>query len=257
MFIFKDNFLGKGFSQESKLLLTLHAGDESSISESGRHPGEGNGILAWGIPWTEEPGRLQSMGSPRVRHDWATKQQLHSFRILSAQRLCCSIQFILLILQFCVSPLWSFMEAEAFLILHSTENPMSVSWATGSKEDSVSPGTGLEPTSLWDWPASCGFSRPQHLGPQQATLKQSSGTSRSQDNSSLPPLATALSNSVKLWAMLCRATQDGQDMVESSDNTLSTGEGNGKPLQYSCLENPINSIKRQKDRTLKMNSPGW
>ena len=33
--------------------------------------------------------------------------------------------------------------------------------------------------------------------------------------------------------------------------TWSTGEGNGKPLQYSCLENPVNSIKRQKERTLK------
>ena len=31
----------------------------------------------------------------------------------------------------------------------------------------------------------------------------------------------------------------------------STGEGNDKPLQYSCLENPMNSMKRQKDRTLK------
>ena len=51
--------------------------------------------------------------------------------------------------------------------------------------------------------------------------------------------------------MLCRATQDGQVMVESSDKTWSTGEGNGKPLQYSCLENPMNSMKRQKDRTLK------
>ena len=40
-------------------------------------------------------------------------------------------------------------------------------------------------------------------------------------------------------------------MVESSDKTWSTGEGNGKPLQYSCLENPVNSMKRQKDRTLK------
>ena len=40
-------------------------------------------------------------------------------------------------------------------------------------------------------------------------------------------------------------------MVESSDKTWSTGEGNGKPLQYSCLENPRNSMKRQKDRTLK------
>ena len=56
--------------------------------------------------------------------------------------------------------------------------------------------------------------------------------------------------------MLCRATQDGQVMVESSDKTWSTGEGNGKPLQYSCLENPMNSIKRQKDRTLKDELPG-
>ena len=37
-------------------------------------------------------------------------------------------------------------------------------------------------------------------------------------------------------------------MVEGSDKT---GEGNGKPLQYSCLENPMNSMKRQKDMTLK------
>ena len=40
-------------------------------------------------------------------------------------------------------------------------------------------------------------------------------------------------------------------MVESSDKIRSTGEGKGKPLQYSCLENPMNSMKRQKDRTLK------
>ena len=52
-----------------------------------------------------------------------------------------------------------------------------------------------------------------------------------------------------------RATQDGQDIVESSDKTQSTGEGNGKPFQYSCLENPINSMKRQKDMTLKDELP--
>ena len=52
--------------------------------------------------------------------------------------------------------------------------------------------------------------------------------------------ATALSNSKKPWAMPWRATQDGQVMVESSDKT-STGEGNGKPLQYSCLEKPMSS----------------
>ena len=51
--------------------------------------------------------------------------------------------------------------------------------------------------------------------------------------------------------MLCRATQDRRVMVESSDKLWSTGEGNGKPLQYSCLENPVNSIKRQNDRILK------
>ena len=37
----------------------------------------------------------------------------------------------------------------------------------------------------------------------------------------------------------------------------STGERNGKPLQYSCLENPMNSMKREKDRILKEESPGW
>ena len=57
--------------------------------------------------------------------------------------------------------------------------------------------------------------------------------------------STVLSNSLKLWAVPCRATQEGQVMVESSDKTWSTGEGNDKALQYSCLENPMNSMKRQ------------
>ena len=43
--------------------------------------------------------------------------------------------------------------------------------------------------------------------------------------------------------MVCRATQDGWGMVESSDRMWSTGEGNSKPLQYSCLENPMNRLK--------------
>ena len=55
--------------------------------------------------------------------------------------------------------------------------------------------------------------------------------------------------------MPCGATQDGQVTVERSDRMWSTGEGNGKPLQYSCLENPMNSMKRQKDRTLKNELP--
>ena len=47
------------------------------------------------------------------------------------------------------------------------------------------------------------------------------------------------------------ATQDGRVMEERSDRMWSTGEGNGKPLQYSCLENPMNSMKRQNDTILK------
>ena len=53
----------------------------------------------------------------------------------------------------------------------------------------------------------------------------------------------------------CKATQDRPVSVESSDKTWSTGEGNGKQLQYSCLENPMNSMKRQKDTTLKDELP--
>ena len=52
-----------------------------------------------------------------------------------------------------------------------------------------------------------------------------------------------------------RATQDGRVMVERSDRMWSTGEGNGKPLQYSCLENLMNSRKRQNDRILKEELP--
>ena len=51
--------------------------------------------------------------------------------------------------------------------------------------------------------------------------------------------------------MPCGATQDGQVMAERSDRMWSIGEGNGKSLQYSCLENAMNSMKRQNDRILK------
>ena len=47
--------------------------------------------------------------------------------------------------------------------------------------------------------------------------------------------------------MLCRATQDKRVMVETSDKMWSTGGGNGKPLQYSCCENSMSIMKRQKD----------
>ena len=55
--------------------------------------------------------------------------------------------------------------------------------------------------------------------------------------------------------MPCGDTQEGQVIVERSDRMWSAGEGNGKPLQYSCLENPMNSRKRQKDRILKGELP--
>ena len=63
-----------------------------------------------------------------------------------------------------------------------------------------------------------------------------------------------MSNSVKL-NHACGAIQDGRVMVERSDRMWSTGEGNGKPLQYSCLENPMNSMKRQNDRISKEELP--
>ena len=65
---------------------------------------------------------------------------------------------------------------------------------------------------------------------------------------------TALSNSMRL-SHARGATQDGWVMVERSDRLWSTEEGNGKPLQYSSLENPMNSMKRQSDRILKEELP--
>jgi len=62
-------FLGGSDGKES----TCNVGDLGSIPGLGRSPGEGNGnhssILAWRIPWTKEPGGLQSMGSQRVGHN--------------------------------------------------------------------------------------------------------------------------------------------------------------------------------------------
>ena len=69
-----------------------------------------------------------------------------------------------------------------------------------------------------------------------------------------PWATTALPHSMKL-SHARGATPDGRVMVEISDRMLSTGEGNGKPLQYSCLENPMNSMKRQNDRILKEKLP--
>ena len=64
----------------------------------------------------------------------------------------------------------------------------------------------------------------------------------------------ALSNSMKL-SHARGAIQDRRVMGEKSDRMWSTGEGNGKPLQYSCLENSMNSMERQNDRILKEELP--
>ena len=56
-----------------------------------------------------------------------------------------------------------------------------------------------------------------------------------------------LCNSVKLWAVTCRANQDGRNIVKSSNKMWSTGEGNSNPLQTSCLENPMDNMRMQKD----------
>ena len=63
-----------------------------------------------------------------------------------------------------------------------------------------------------------------------------------------------MSNSRKL-SHACGATKDGRVMVERSDRMWSTGEGTGKPLQYSCLEKPMNSMQKQNDRILKEELP--
>ena len=91
-------------------------------------------------------------------------------------------------------------------------------------------------------------------GHQRADTLKAYSQKSSQSNNTR---TTALSISMKL-SHAHGATQDGWVMVEKSDRTWSTGEGNGKPLQYSCLENPMKSRKRQNDRIgyQKRNSPG-
>ena len=88
-----------------------------------------------------------------------------------------------------------------------------------------------------------GYQRADTLKPYSQKTTQSNHTR-----------TTALSNSMKL-SHARGATQDGRVTVERSDRMWSTGEGNGKPLQYSCHENPRTVMKRQKDRTLKDELP--
>ena len=88
-----------------------------------------------------------------------------------------------------------------------------------------------------------GNQRTDTLKPESQKITQSTHTR-----------TTALYNSMKL-SYASEATQAWQVMVERSDRMWSTGEGNGKPLQYSCLENPMKSMKRQNDRILKEELP--
>ena len=95
------------------------------------------------------------------------------------------------------------------------------------------------------------FHKPLILLHQRAnTLKPYSQKTSQSDHTR----TTALSKSMKL-SHDRGATQDGWVMVERSDRMWFTGEGNGKPLQYSYLENPMNSMKRQNDRILKEELP--
>ena len=68
-------------------------------------------------------------------------------------------------------------------------------------------------------------------------------------------LNEVLCESIKPRVMSWRATQNGQVIVESSDKRWSTGEDNGKPLQYSSFGDPMRSMKRQKDMILEDEPP--
>ena len=93
------------------------------------------------------------------------------------------------------------------------------------------------------WSVARGHQRADTLKPYSQKTSQSNHTR-----------TTALSNLMKP-SHACGATQDGQVMAERSDRMWSTGEGTGKPLQYSCLENPMNSMKWQYDRIPKEERP--
>ena len=88
-------------------------------------------------------------------------------------------------------------------------------------------------------------------GHQSADTLNPYSQKTSQSNHTRTP---ALSNSMKP-GHAHGATQDRRVLVEMSDRMWSTREGNGKPLQYSCIENPMNSMKRQNDRILKEELP--
>ena len=110
-------------------------------------------------------------------------------------------------------------------------------------------------TAVYQAPPYMGFSRQKYWSgvplPSPPSEHRQNENHNHRKLSKLTTWTTALSNSMKLLAMPCRATKDRRVMVESSDKMWPTREGNGKPLQYSCFENLMNSMKRQKDMTLK------
>ena len=107
-------------------------------------------------------------------------------------------------------------------------------WPCPSKQDPVSPSV-----SLSHQEASISLYLPPSEG-------RETGNNNHRKLTNLTTWTKTLSKPMKLWVMPCRDNQDRWDMVESSDKTWSTGEGNGKPLQYSCLENTMNSMKAKR-----------
>ena len=141
---------------------------------------------------------------------------------------CCSVQSLSRV-QLFATP-WTAAHQASLSITSSRQDPVSPSVSLSHQEASISL-------------LSFSIRRQTEWKPQSQKTNQTDHMNHS------------LSSSMKLWAMPCRANQDGRVMVESSDKTWSTGEENGKPLQYSCLENAMNSIKWQKYMTLKDELP--
>ena len=150
--------------------------------------------------------------------------------------------------------------------LDKTERLLStllISGQTIGRELSPTPQQKIELKIYWAWPSPVSLT--VSLSHQEASISLLSYPKEDRQNenhnhrklTNLITRITALSNSMKLWVMPCKATQEGTVMVESSEKTWSPGEGNDKPLQNSCLENSINSMKRQKIGHWKMNSPDW
>ena len=191
-------------------------------------------ILAGKMLWTEEPGGLQSRGSQRVGHEWATKPT-EQHAILSVFR-CPHL------LPQLRSPSWTRPAGVVRLLFDCPLLGISL-----TPEQALDLGTCQ---SFW-WISILIYCESADGKPNDLQLLFIL----------TPSWITALSwwkglcNSMKLWDMPCKATQDGWVTVESSNKTWSTGEGNGNPIQYSCHKNPIKSIIRQKDMTLKDEPP--